>query len=60
MEVIMPPSQSTMDKPEEKDDDLSHPLFFTIPAKIRLQIYEEVYEDVVVRTPLPKRYDHAA
>jgi hypothetical protein len=54
MNVIMPLSQSTMDRPEEKYHDLSCPLFFTIPAEIRLKIYDEIYEDVVVRTPPPK------
>jgi hypothetical protein len=37
MEVIMP---------EEKGHDLSRPLFFTIPAEIRLKIYKST------RTPL--------
>jgi hypothetical protein len=47
MEVIMPPSQSTMNEPEEKGHDLSRPLFLAISTEIRLKIYEQVYKDVV-------------
>jgi len=47
MEVIIPPSQSIMNEPEEKGHDLSHPLFLVIPTEIRLKIYEQVYKDVV-------------
>jgi hypothetical protein len=49
MNVILPLSQSTMDKPEEKGHDLSRPLFFTIPAEIRLKIYEGISKVLLSR-----------